>query len=160
MMQTYNPYTPYNPYQPMYQQPFQQVTQPVAQQQTPQTIQNGGFVSVRSEMEARSYPVAPGNSITFKNENEPYVYVKTKGFSQLEEPVFERFRLVREDAPPQTSGNAPQSGFNGQEGKDITDLVNGEIMALKSAYSTLRADIDEIKRKMSEEAETDESQDT
>ena len=33
-----------------------------------QQIQNGGFINVRSELEARNYPVAPGNSVTFKND--------------------------------------------------------------------------------------------
>lgn len=60
-------------------------------------IQSGGFVSVASEDDARKYPVAPGNSVTFKNENAPYVYTKTMGFSQLDRPLFEKFRLVKEE---------------------------------------------------------------
>lgn len=66
-------------------------------QQVPQ-IQNGGFISVRSETEARNYPVAYGNSITFKDETQPYVYTKTMGFSQLDRPVFEKYKLVKENA--------------------------------------------------------------
>ena len=66
-------------------------------QQVPQ-IQNGGFISVRSETEARNYPVAYGNSITFKDETAPYVYTKTMGFSQLDRPVFEKYKLVKENA--------------------------------------------------------------
>ena len=60
-------------------------------------IQNGGFVSVRNITEAQNYPVAPGNSVTFKDENAPYVYTKTMGFSQLDRPTFEIFRLVKEE---------------------------------------------------------------
>lgn len=60
-------------------------------------IQNGGFIAVPSEEDARKYPVAPGNSVTFKNENAPYVYTKTMGFSQLDRPLFEKFRLVKEE---------------------------------------------------------------
>ena len=55
------------------------------------------FITVRSETEARNYPVAYGNSVTFKDENAPYVYSKTMGFSQLDKPVFEKYRLVKED---------------------------------------------------------------
>lgn len=55
------------------------------------------IVSVRSEAEARNYPVGYGNSVTFKDETAPYIYTKTMGFSQLERPVFEKFKLVRED---------------------------------------------------------------
>ena len=105
----FDPYSPYpqmQAYQPMTQsmaqsmpqltqQPAQQ-TQQMAQQPVQPQIQNGGFVSVRTEQEARNYPVAPGTSVTFKDENAPYCYTKTKGFSQLEEPVFEKYRLVKE----------------------------------------------------------------
>ena len=92
----YNYYPNYiNPY--MYQQ--QPMQQPVVQQQTPTPqIQNGGFISVRGEVEARNYPVAPGNSVTFKDETAPYVYTKTMGFSQLDTPTFDKYRLVKEDA--------------------------------------------------------------
>lgn len=62
-----------------------------------QQIQNGGFVSVRNIDEARSYPIAPGNSIMFKDETAPYVYTKTVGFSQLDRPVFEKYRLIKEE---------------------------------------------------------------
>ena len=72
----------YNPYQIPYQQ-----------QQTQQT----GFVSIRSEQEARNYPIAPGSSVIFKNENEPYIYTKTMGFSQLDMPTFDKYRLVKEE---------------------------------------------------------------
>ena len=53
-------------------------------------VQNGGFVTVRSEAEARAYPVAPGTSVTFKNESAPYCYTKTMGFSQFDKPIFEK----------------------------------------------------------------------
>ena len=55
------------------------------------------FISVRSEAEARNYPVAYGNSVTFKDENSPYVYCKTV-FSQFDKPMFEKYRLVKEDS--------------------------------------------------------------
>ena len=72
-----------------YNNPYYNVPQ-YNQQQT-------GFISVRNIEEARNYPVAPGNSITFKDETAPYVYTKTMGFSQLERPTFERYKLVKED---------------------------------------------------------------
>lgn len=103
---TYQPYQ--YPQQYQYQN-FQQIPQPMNNyqgnmQQQPQQIQNGGFVSVHSIQEAFNYPVAPGNSVTFKDENSPYIYVKTKGFSQLEEPIFKKFRLIEEsDTQPQES---------------------------------------------------------
>lgn len=93
----------YNMY-PGYQYPYQYQTQP-------QQIQSGSFVSARSIEEAYNWPIAPGNSLTFKIENSPYVCTKTKGFSPLEQPVFERYRLVKEeDAPrePETATEPPK----------------------------------------------------
>lgn len=95
-------YSPLN-YQPYQILGYNQPTQP-------QQIQNGGFVSVRNMEEARNYPIAPGNSITFKDETAPYVYTKTMGFSQLDRPVFEKFRLVKEeDVQPLTAKKEPNS---------------------------------------------------
>ena len=79
----------YNPY--FMQNQNVQYGQNMPTQQSP-------FISVRNEMEARNYPVAYGNSVTFKDENAPFVYSKTMGFSQLDEPVFEKYRLIKEDA--------------------------------------------------------------
>lgn len=82
---------------PNYNYPYQaNYNYPVMPQQQPQ-MQTNGFVSVRSIDEARVYPVAPGNSITFKIENSPYLCTKTMGFSQLEQPKFEKFKLVKEE---------------------------------------------------------------
>lgn len=106
-----NPYQVYPQVQPqqVYAQQAQQMPQmqQQVQQQQPQ-IQNGGFVSVRSRAEAQNYPVAPGNSVTFKDETAPFVYVKTMGFSQLDRPIFESFRLVKEETPqtPIETGNS------------------------------------------------------
>lgn len=77
----------YNPY---FQNPY---FQGYPQQQT----QSSGFVSVRNIEEAMRYPVAPGNSVTFKDETSPYVYTKTMGFSQFDRPIFERYRITKED---------------------------------------------------------------
>ena len=84
---------PYQQYPYQAQMP-QQMTQQV--QQTMQ-MQSGGFISVPTEQDARNYPVAPGNVITFKIENQPIVCEKAQGFSQLEGPVFNKYRLVKEE---------------------------------------------------------------
>jgi len=64
------------------------------QYQNPQLVQNTNIVSVRNEQEARNYPVAYGNSVTFKDESSPFIYTKTMGFSQLDKPVFKRYQLT------------------------------------------------------------------
>lgn len=83
------------------------------------------FISVQSEDEARAWAVAPGNSIMFKNENEPYYYTKTAGFSPLDQPRFEKFRLIKEEVDP-----APQ------EDSAIKSLKE-EISSLKSRLKKL-----------------------
>ena len=130
-------YYNYNPYQ-MYQ-PFQ--TQQVQQaQQMPQVqpqIQNGGFVSVRSEDEAKNYPVAQGMSVTFKNETAPYIYTKTMGFSQLDRPMFEKFKLVKEEAATdtQTPENEAKSP---KPSNDTLDEISGEIKAIWSEIDAIK----------------------
>lgn len=75
--------------QNMYNTPQQQ---PVSQQ-----IRSGGIVSVANEDEARRYPVAPGYTVTMRDENGPYLYEKTMGYSQLDQPIFRKARIVFED---------------------------------------------------------------
>lgn len=72
--------------------------QNMSSQMMPQTQSQSPFISVRNEIEARNYPVAYGNSVTFKDENAPFIYSKTMGFSQLDKPIFEKYRLIKEDA--------------------------------------------------------------
>lgn len=89
-----------NPYQyyPMGNYPQQPQPQPQPQPQMQPQIQNGGLVFAPSEAYARNYSVAPGNSVLFKDESAPYMYSKTMGFSQLDQPIFKRFRLVEEES--------------------------------------------------------------
>ena len=48
---------------PYYYQNMPQIPQQQMAQQPMQQIQNGGFVSVRNEIEAMNYPVAHGMSV-------------------------------------------------------------------------------------------------
>lgn len=127
----------YNYYPNYMMQPQNQMSLASQPQPQPQ-IQNGGLISVRSELEARNYPIAPGNSITFKDENSPYVYTKTMGFSQLDRPTFEKFRLVKEEAL-ESLQNASNSAFAPQQ----VDLSS---YALKTDVEALRREIEEIKQ--------------
>lgn len=147
----------YNNYYPQYQQypqQYQQNPYPVQQNQMPnqmqsqmqnqnqntnQQIQQSGFIPVPSEEVARNYPVAPGNSVSFKNENAPYVYVKTMGYSPLDLPRFEKFRLVKEESDSETAQNA-QIQTKTDEPIDLSKY------ALKSEYEALRSDLEALKK--------------
>lgn len=152
---TYFPAT-YQPYQyaPQYQQP-QYAPNAMAQPQTAQSyqhapvqnqVQNGGFVTVRSEEEARNYPVAPGTSITFKNESAPYCYTKTMGFSQLEAPRFEKFRLVKEESAdyPVDNGATESVSVEYATKEDLSTIVSA-VKELSGVVSSIKGDVDSVK---------------
>lgn len=120
----------YNNYGGYYPQAYQQ--QP--QMQQPMQIQNGGLISVRNETEARNYPIASGTSITFKDENSPYVYTKTMGFSQLDRPTFEKFRLVKEDAV--------ESFQNPAQTQNLSDYV------LKADFEAFKGEFEAFRKKL------------
>lgn len=89
-------------------------------QQPQQSMRGNSLISVRSEEEARMYPVAPGNSVTFKDENTPYIYTKTMGFSQLDRPVFEKYKLIKEEVPEYSNTQQPQYALK----NDLLNVVN------------------------------------
>lgn len=129
-------------YFPQYYQPTPQIGYPQQQMQNNNVqaqnqIQNGGFVSVRSEEEAMNYPVAHGMSVTFKNELEPYVYTKTMGFSQLDRPIFDKYRLVKEE--PVETHREPQNDVSDE--KPILNTIDG----IKAEIEALWKEIDGIK---------------
>lgn len=117
-----------------YYQP-QQAPAPTPTQQQVQT--SSGFVTVRNEEEARNYPVAFGNSVTFRDENAPYIYTKTMGFSQLDRPVFDKYKLVKEEArqdpkPPEASAE--------------------DIAKIKAELADIRKELDAIRDEVKEGA--------
>lgn len=123
----------YNPY---YYQPQINPNQVMQNQPQPQ-IQNGGFVSVRNETEARNHPVALGNSVTFKDETAPYIYTKTMGFSQLDVPRFDKYKLVKEST--EEPSKLPQEDTSGS--KAILDTIDG----MKVDIVRIWDEIDDIK---------------
>ena len=142
-----NPYNSY-PYQQQFypqqagqmptQQPQPQQQQAQGQAQMPnvqQTI-NSGFVRVQSEEEARRYPVAPGGSVTFIDENAPYCYTKSVDFSQLDRPTFKKFRLVEETGEPQKQEEPPK--------EQVNFATVADFETLQKNYSDLKSEIEEL----------------
>lgn len=161
--QQYQQNIPYQQFQQVYPQQYQPGIpgqQIPANSQQPQQIQNGGFVSVRNIEEAFNWPVAPGNSITFKDENSPYVYTKTKGFSQLDQPIFEKYRLVKEEDAVQNRPQSTQSRDNGFDCEEQIKQLWDELDALKTrlrASESKSVPTDDVKpsRKPSAKKEVD-----
>lgn len=114
--------------------PYYQGYQQNYQQNYPQySSQNGGIVRVASEDEARRYPVAPGYSVTFIDEKAEHCYTKTAGFSQLEQPVFKKYRLIAE--------NEPQSNDSEKEDKNINYATKAEFEALRDEWAKFKKEI-------------------
>ena len=124
----YYPYQNNNPYQ-------QQLIQQMQAQQS-----NNNFVHVPSEDVARAYSVAPGGSVTFINDNAPYCYTKTVGFSQFDTPVFRKFRLVEET----NSSEQPQAQ------KPQQDRIIPENPEILSEIETLKARVESLESRFNE----------
>lgn len=114
----------YQPAQIYYPQQYQQPQQ--------QSQASPNFVRVQNEVEARMYPVAPGNSVMFIDENAPYCYTKTMDISQLDRPKFDKYRLVKEEEAPQ--------------GEAIPTIA----YAAKSDLDDVRKELDQLKEKITQ----------
>lgn len=138
---------PYNPYQ-YYPQQYQQNNQMLPTQMSgTQQAQFGGFVSVRNEMEARNYPVAPGNSVMFRDETAPYIYSKSMGYSQLDTPRFDKYRLVKEEDTSVNVSEPHTDSFESKMDNLPTYALKSEFDALNELVNTLVEDVDVLKSK-------------
>lgn len=95
-MPNYNPYQYYPTQANAY--PTQMNVGPTQPTQNIPQIQDGGFVTIPNADMVYSYPVAMGKCVTFKVEGKPIIIEKSMGFSQLDSPKIERYRLVKEES--------------------------------------------------------------
>ena len=128
----------YQNYFPNYMQSFQapQASTQPQPQASPQAQAQSAFISVKNIDEAMNWPIAPGCSLTFKDESAPYIYVKTSGLSQFEPPAFEKYRITKEEDPKPDDLRAEFSGLEAQ------------IEEVKDAYRLLKSELDEMKNWM------------
>lgn len=134
-------YAQYYP-QPQFIQPIQS-TQPIQNTQ----IQDGGFMVVPSEEIARTYPVAPGKCITFKIEGQPIVIEKSMGFSQLEAPKIDRYRLIKEE---------PKSEAPAEKTKECH--CSSEVETLKSEIGRLWEEVRRLRDEHHESIPADQTE--
>ena len=120
---------------------------PQMQAQQPQMIQDGGFVPVPNEQVARNYPVGFGKSVTFKDENSPYIYTKTMGFSQLDRPIFEKYRLVKEE---EVENRMPKA-----EDNDPAYVTKLEFDSVCAKLEELTRKFEELRRELGDEYTAD-----
>lgn len=110
-----------------------------------QSVSNG-FVPIPSEDAARAYPVAHGASVTFRDENLPYIYIKTLGFGQLDSPMFEKYRLVKENT------QNPQNQPLNQQTEDLSNYVTkAEFGTLAKEYGLLKESVERLRKELGDE---------
>lgn len=157
---TYNPYT-YKPmpeyYNQYYQQPqmlnnptsMNQMQSPQMQQQ--QQNQDGSFMVMRvaTVKDAKEYPIAPGNGLTFFVEKEPYLCCKTLGNTGLEQPRFRKWKLIEEtedglEVSPEKS--APVAYVDREEHEKEIGSLKEQIDKLTKSVSEIQTLKDRLKK--------------
>ena len=80
---------------PFLNNPYLQAIQQNQQMLAERNVQNQGtvFTPVHGDIEVLNSPVAPGNTVYFKHETEPFVYTKSMGMSQFEVPKTKKYKL-------------------------------------------------------------------
>lgn len=112
---------------------MQMQMQPQAQTQAQPQIQNGGFVCVPTIEDAKNYPVAPGNVVTFKIEGMRVLAEKSLGWSQFATPEFRLYKLVEEDVPEESTAPLPEYAL-----KSDLDEINDYLADLQEQVDALK----------------------
>lgn len=102
------------------------------------------FIPVHSDDEVLTAPVAPGNTVYFKHETEPFVYTKSMGLSQFEAPQVKKYRLIDEEMINTTSNNQPDKQMDSQPNYLIAD----DLKPILDDLSQCKEELDNLKAKM------------
>lgn len=111
------------------------------QNQQPQV----SFMSIRGKEIAVNYPIAPNNTIIFRDELEPYIYVKSMGYSPLDKPVMDIYRREEPISAQDTTSNAKDD--------------NSTIEKIQTDIEGILDDIEGIKKKLNARPRRKESED-
>lgn len=121
-------------YQPMYYQPqYQQV-------QTQQ--QNNGIIWIQGEAAAKSYLVAPNNSVVLFDSERQTIYLKSADASGMPSMKVLDY-TIRDTAPV----NAPVAAPASQTSNLSAYATKAEIEAITAQINALRADVDSMTKK-------------
>lgn len=123
-----NPYPYVNPYSGL-----ARPQQPIMTQQP-----NNTFVPVSNINEAKNYMVAYGNSVIFRDENQPMVFYTKTANSQFEAPIFKIFDMV--ERKQEMPVNAPKD----EKAMDLPVYVT------KEEFGALQKELDALKKALGE----------
>ena len=104
-----------------------------------ETLNNGGFIVLPSEEDIKKYPVAPGNLVTFKIENQPIIIEKSMSRSPFDAPHYERYKLIKEEMEEEKPEPA-------EDKPDEIEGIKKELETLKGNFKELKESVSEIKR--------------
>lgn len=114
------------------QQPFQQI--PIMQ-----TAPTNDMLFVLNETEATAYPVAPNNSVTLWDKNQPTVYIKSVNMQGVPSMrILDYTERNKETAPKTPEKHVCQCGKDFVKIEDFKSL-QGEFEALKTELADLKA---------------------
>ena len=134
-------YNPNNPYYPMNYYP----NYPGYATQG-QPTQSGDFVPIPSEEDARNYPIQRGTSVTFKDDNLPYIYIKKLGMGQLDSPTFEVYEIRKRDTQStRRAENGPQKTESDNLSNFVTKAEYGQIC---DKLRELQETVDELRKEI------------
>lgn len=119
-------------YQPMY---YQQVQQPVQQ-----TVQQGGIIWVQGEAGAKSYLVAPGNTVQLWDSESQVIYLKSSDASGL--PSMKVLDYTIRDNAPQKTQSVLRDDF----------ATRDEVLSIKKQIDELEAKLREIRKEAKHES--------
>jgi len=141
-----NPYyypNPYGSYQPnQTAQAYQNY-----QQNYQQNDNQSGFIGVANEEEARMYPVALGKSLTFRDESKPHTYyTKTMGNNPLDRPIFERYRLVK-DEPAAEASQATETAPKKEDIDLSAYVLKTDLQPFEDVIAALKKDVAVLKER-------------
>lgn len=124
------------PYQPM-QMPQQMTQQPIQQPIQPQMPNvNNDFLWVLGEVEATSYPVAPNNTVTLWDKNQPTIYIKSANAQGVPSMRILDFTERTANAPKSPEKHECQCG-NKFILKEDLNAVQGEIQEIMCRLSDI-----------------------
>ena len=123
----------YNPYINQFYQSNPYVQQPITQPQVPVTQTNTGITWVQGENAAKSYPVAPGNSVLLMDSENSVMYIKSTDQSGMPQPL-----RIFDYTERKAQNNAQQAIMN----EDTHNYVRQEELdAFKREFELFRNEI-------------------
>lgn len=136
-----NPYFPF--YNPMFtpaqmQQPVQQMPQMPPVQPMQQAAPSNDMTWVLGEVEATSYPVAPGNTVTLWDKNNPTIYIKSVSAQGV--PSMRILDFSERAQGGQNNSTAHECHCAGKY------APIDEFNALREKFTALRSEFDEFKK--------------